>query len=184
MASSRRPEACRASATRRRWLVVSACSRARAKLPAATAIWNTRSRSAESDGSSVAASASVVAGGGHVIACNLLVGQRQEVFASFDRLSLRDGQRRGMSQRVLVGRLDREDLLVGVEGLFEFALEAPGIGNRREAPGGASRRCARAGAVARAAAPCRGRPAVRRREGYRPRWPPAACRPEEAFLRP
>ena len=33
--------------------------------------------------------------------------------------------------------LDREDLLVGVEGRFELALEAPGVGNRRKAPGGA-----------------------------------------------
>ena len=42
-----------------------------------------------------------------------------------------------LAQRMFVGWPDREDFLVGVEGLFELAFEAPGIGNRREASGGA-----------------------------------------------
>ncbi len=78
-----------------------------------------------------------VAGGGHVVARDLTVRQQQEEFASLHRLTLRDGQSRRMSQRVLVRRLDREDFLIGVEGRLELALEAPGVGNRRKAPGGA-----------------------------------------------
>jgi hypothetical protein len=77
-----------------------------------------------------------VAGGCHVIPCNLLVRQRQKIPAPFNGLALRDRQSRGVAQRMLVGWSDRQDLLIGLEGRFELALEPPCIGNRREAPRG------------------------------------------------